>query len=272
MKLQVQIIAGIILALFVATFSFRLRLLDLSGAIAAFLIGAFIFGIGGWAFAIPILLFFVLSSLLSRILKTEKRDLEQIIAKGTKRDAKQVLANGLLPAIAAISSFFIDIQMAFVLYLAGIAAATADTWATEIGMAFSRKPRSILTGKLLSPGESGGVSFMGTLGAVLAATLISTCGFWIDKSWQVTNLSPIVFVIIAISAILAQFVDSLLGATIQKKNECQRCLRLTEREKHCGQTTNHFSGLAWADNDVVNFICSFCGIFFSYIMIYYLLN
>lgn len=270
--LQIQFGIAMLLAGAVVAMSYRLHLLDLSGALAGFLVGTVTFGAGGWPYTIPMLLFFGVSNVLSKILKSERKDRDKILEKGSHRDAKQVLANGLLPALLVLGSLLEESQYLYIFYLSGLAAAMADTWATEIGMAFSSRPRSIITGRLVPVGESGGVTFSGTSGAVLAAAFMAGCGVLIGKFWPIYSLSSIVFVIIAISAILAQVLDSLLGATVQRKNRCTVCHKLTERQIHCDTTTAHIKGLMWMDNDVVNILCSLSGIFFSYIMVKYLLN
>lgn len=271
-EIFIRFVYGIVLAAAVSAISYRLRLLDLGGALAGFVVGAVTFGAGGWPFTIPMLLFFGLSNLLSKIVKSENRDRHEMLEKGARRDAKQVLANGLLPALLVLASLYGEARYFFILYLSSLAAATADTWATEIGMAFGGQPRSILTGKAVPVGESGGVTFGGTLGAVLAAAFMAGCGVVIGNLWPLYALSSNVFVIIAISAILAQIIDSLLGATVQKMNRCTICQKSTERGVHCGVETIHSKGVAWIDNDVVNYLCSLSGVFFAYIAIEYLLN
>ena len=57
-----------------------------------------------------------------------------------------------------------------------LAAAQADTWATEIGARASRPPRLITTSKRVPRGTSGGVTPLGTGGGVAGAVLISFIG------------------------------------------------------------------------------------------------
>ena len=82
--------------------AFSLRVLTSDGALAAFVLGVFVFGIGGWKFMIPLAVFFVLSSLLSKIGKKSKKDQRQSLGKGSQRDMVQVYANGLIPLILTI--------------------------------------------------------------------------------------------------------------------------------------------------------------------------
>ena len=56
--------------------------------------------------------------------------------------------------------------------LGTLAAATADTWATEVGTLAGGTPRSIRTLRPVPAGTSGGVSVVGTLASVLGALLL----------------------------------------------------------------------------------------------------
>jgi len=63
---------GLILALLIAVISYYLKFLEGGGSVATFLLGVVVFGTGGWKYALPILAFFVLSSILSKIGKKRK--------------------------------------------------------------------------------------------------------------------------------------------------------------------------------------------------------
>jgi uncharacterized protein (TIGR00297 family) len=241
---QQQFLLGEALALGITAVALAAKTLDLSGALAAFLIGTIIFGIGGWLYAIPLLLFFIGSSVLSRVPHRSGKIAKDIIAKDGCRDAGQVLANGLSPALVAIASLWLEPQMAFLLYLGGIAAATADTWATEIGLLFGRQPRSILTGKLVAPGTSGGITLAGVLGACLGAALVALAGWGSYELFQQVEINLLPFIGVAIAGVIAQFIDSVLGATLQRRNRCVVCGKVTERDEHCGQATSYPVGMA----------------------------
>jgi uncharacterized protein (TIGR00297 family) len=257
---QQQFLFGEALALIVVAIAFVAKVLDLSGALAGFLIGTIVFGIGGWLFAIPMLLFFIISSLLSKLPQRNAKFAQDIIAKGSRRDVTQVLANGLLPTLMVMASLFMKKETAFLLYLGGLAAATADTWATEIGLRLGKNPRSILNGKSVAPGASGGITLAGTLGAILGAALVALAGWWSYKILETSAVHWLPFIGVAVAGIVAQFIDSLLGATLQRRNRCAVCIKITERDEHCGQATNHFSGWRWLNNDGVNIACGVSGI------------
>ncbi len=257
---QQQFLFGETLAIAVTVTAFKVRALDLSGAIAAFLIGTVVFGIGGWLFTIPLLTFFILSSLLARLPQRAAKAANEMIAKGSRRDAGQVFANGLPQALVVMASLFLNRETAFLLYLGGVAAATADTWATEIGLLFGKQPRLILNGKAVTPGTSGGITFAGVMGAILGATIMALAGGWSLSLFAAGEISRRDLIGVAIAGVLANFIDSLLGATLQRRNQCVVCKKLTERDEHCGELAQYFSGWRWLDNDMVNIVCSMSGI------------
>jgi uncharacterized protein (TIGR00297 family) len=257
---QQQFFLGEALALGITSAAFLVKSLDVSGALMGFLIGTIVFGIGGWTFAIPMLLFFIGSSLLSKLPQQKATLAQDMIAKGDRRDAVQVLANGLLPTLMVIAGLFIKNETAFLLYLGGLAAATADTWATEIGLRFGGQPRSMVTGKLVAPGTSGGITTAGILGACFGAALVALAGYLSYRFFENVAIRWQPFIGVTLAGVMAQFIDSLLGATLQRRNRCVVCGKITERGEHCGQVTNYMSGWRWLDNDVVNIAGGMSGI------------
>ena len=70
----------------VAFSSFKLNFLDAGGSCATFLLASFVFGIGRWTFSVPILTFFILSSVLSKIGKKRKEKFVSVFEKSSRRD------------------------------------------------------------------------------------------------------------------------------------------------------------------------------------------
>ena len=226
-----------------------------SGALAAVIVGTAIFGLGRWRWAAIMIGFFVLSSLLSRAGRRRKRSAEGFVEKGSRRDAVQVLANGGIPAaVAVIHGFDVSLTYLFPAFLGSMAAATADTWSTEIGSLSPKPPRSILSWKYVAAGSSGGVTLLGLLGALAGAIVIASIG-------SVANSDPVVIVIVgSIGGFTGSVVDSLFGASIQRVNRCPNCKVLTERAVHdCGTPTIPARGWKFVDNDTVNAMTTLYG-------------
>lgn len=243
------VLAGALLAAIVAGIAFRIRALTLDGALAAFAVGTAVFGAGGWPAAAVLFAFFLPSTLLSRIGRARKRDL----AGGDKhaaRNAWQVLANGGVAAVCALLAP--RAGAAFAAAFAGaFAAASADTWGTEIGMLSPERPRSLATLRPTLPGLSGGVTALGMLATLGGAACVA----------GVAALAGVAaFATVAAAGFAGALVDSLLGATAQALRWCPVCARACETNPHdCGTPTTLRRGVAWLENDAVNFAATLAG-------------
>src|SRR3954469_35884 len=145
----------------VALAAHRAGSLSRSGAVAATVIGTAAVS-AGWAWGALLIIYFVASSLLSRFRSREKAARTKgMVEKGGQRDATQVMANGGVFALCAVAGALSPAPFSFILAtgaLCALSAATADTWATEIGTLFGGTPRSVLTFQNVAAGTSGGVS------------------------------------------------------------------------------------------------------------------
>lgn len=255
----------------IALAAYRWRALSSDGAWAAVGIGTAC-AAGGWSWAGGLIAFFVTGSLWSRIGETRKHALTaNVVAKGGPRDAVQVAANGGVFALCALAYLFAvhaagplpppplhsaKLWAASAWRAAGagaLAAATSDTWATEIGTLWGGQPRSILTGRLVPRGTSGGVTPTGTVGGILGSGCLA-CLFGV-LGWGWLSVAAA-----AGGGIGGMAVDSLLGATVQQRRWCDRCNVQTERDAHgCGALTRVAGGLSWLDNDGVNTLATLAG-------------
>jgi len=250
----------------IAVITYSIKALSLSGAMGAWLLGTVVFGLGGVEWMIPVIMFFVFSTLLTKVGKKHKKKLETIFEKTGNRDIYQVFANGGIAMIATMCWHFLaatwpNIEMFwYMIFLGAIAAATADTWGTEIGAFSTHEPVSIKTFRHVPQGTSGGLTIIGTSGALFGSFLIAVTGKYallffadIDMSWNAV-------ILIAVAGLLGAFVDSFLGATIQAQYKCPTCGKQTEKTSHCGnETIPLVTGNKWINNDVVNFINTAAG-------------
>lgn len=232
----------------VAMAGYRLRSLTRSGAILTVVTGTVI-GYGfGWFGLYLLGVFFSTSSLASKYRSRDKAPVDEIVEKSGPRDFVQVLANGGIGIVTALGMVFLPSDAWLFAYIASIAAATSDTWGSEFGVLAKQKPISIKTFRTVEPGTSGGVSVFGTLMSVAGATIIV--------------LSSLPFIEIDVAFALAlialglsgSVVDTILGATLQRKYRCNVCGKLTERKVHHHVPTAYVSGLRFLGNDAVNFL------------------
>ena len=245
---------GLLVAAVIALAGYRARALTLDGALAATVVGTLVFGCGGLRWAIVMVAFFVLSSGLSRVGKHRKHSAERLAEKSSRRDAVQVLANGGIAALLALVHQLSGSQLLFPAFLGTMSAAISDTWSTEIGGLSRQPPRSILTGKIVEPGASGGVTPLGLLAAAMGGLAVGIIG----GAWNVNALRLIALALLA--GFAGSVFDSLLGASVQRTYRCPTCGTFTERTVHdCGTATVPAHGLAFINNDTVNGLTTLFG-------------
>src|SRR5699024_8816729 len=128
----------------------------------------FIFGLGGFAAAFVILLFFVTGSALSNYSKASSSQRNE-----ARRNGLQVWANSLALVLSLILAALFNYDLFLIAAMAALATSTADTWATELGAATQQKTYLITTRTPVEPGTDGGVSRQGTLAAMAGSFLIA---------------------------------------------------------------------------------------------------
>ena len=245
-------------ALAIALAAYKLKTLNGSGFIAATVVGFVIFGLGGWSWAIALMIFFISSSILTKAFKRRKAGLNEKFSKGGQRDAGQVLGNGGLATLfALLHGFFPQSPFYWFAFITSLAAVNADTWATEIGV-LNPKPPRLITSPLIvvEKGTSGGISLFGSAGSYAGAAAIALVGVLLSP-YQIEN--PLnVFLILSFAGLSGSLFDSVLGATVQAIYHCPQCDKETERhpEHTCGGQTKIIRGWPWLNNDLVNLGCS----------------
>jgi uncharacterized protein (TIGR00297 family) len=255
------VLAAYALAGLIGYLGYRARALSWDGAVAACLVGGTVFGFGGVGCAVLLVLFFASSSVLSFFKSGDarKQRAAETFEKGDRRDAAQVLANGGMAALAALSLGLTAGNTAaifFGAFVGALAAATADTWATEIGVLSKSEPRMVTTDKIVPVGTSGGVTWLGSIAAMTGAGLIGTVASLLVffPFFSVPSIQPFsLFLAGLLGGTAGMLSDSLLGATLQASYLCPRCGKPTESRIHkCGTTTEIARGLPWVNNDLVN--------------------
>ena len=245
-----RLLLSVGLGALVAGLGWRRSALSADGALAATAVGASTFGFGGWPAGLSLVAFFVTGSALSRR-KAVAGELPS--AKGHRRDAVQVLANGGFGALGATLAGA-GCPRGRGAALGAFAAAAADTWASEIGVRSPSPPRSILTGDVVQPGTSGGVTQLGWAASAGGALLIGL-------TWTLSSdRRPSTLSAALLAGLAGTFADSVAGATIQAAYRCSVCGTASETSgAHCGQARQLVRGHTWVTNDVVNGIGTAAG-------------
>lgn len=264
-----KLIVGLAAGAGIAYLAYRAHALNKSGGVAAGVLGAVIFGLGGVGWAILMLTFFISSSLLSRLFRKRKAHLEVNYSKGTQRDAYQVLANGGIAGVLALIHFFMSLaypasqglSLLWVGFAASLAGANADTWGTELGVLNPRQPVLLTTFRRVPKGTSGGVSLVGSLAALAGSALIGGVAMLISLAGWVPGIGMpmgLFFIGVSLAGLAGAFGDSFLGATLQAGYYCPLCEKETEQHPWhaCGTKTTHQRGLVGLNNDWVNAACT----------------
>lgn len=226
------------------------KALTAGGAAAATLVGFAILNGAGLPGAAVLGAFFILSSAVGRIGLAGNRAPGD--AKGEQRDAWQVLANGGCAALGAVLAR-VNPGLALWVITGSLAAAGADTWATAIGARSRTPPRRLLFGHRVDPGSNGGMTVIGTVGAIVGAGLVSIAG-------AVTASVPPLALWGTTIGVAGMTLDSLLGATLQGRFHCPACGVASEWNVHrCGNRTTHTGGMSWLTNDGVNALTTAAG-------------
>ena len=162
------------------------------------------------------------------------------------------MANGGCAALGALLASG-NPGLALWVITGSLAAAGADTWATAIGARSPTPPRRLLFGHLVNPGSNGGMTLIGTAGALVGAALISTAGALTASVPQLVLWGTVI-------GVAGMTLDSVLGATLQGRFHCPACGTESERKVHqCGSRTTHAGGMAWLTNDGVNALTTAAG-------------
>ena len=253
-----RLVVGGAAAAVVALAARRAHALSRSGSVAAVACGA-ASAAAGWAWAALLVTYFVASSVVSAVGRGRKEArTAPIVEKGGERDAAQVAANGGVFAAAALATVVLPVSHTCYAVVScaaagALAASAADTWGTEVGVLAGGEPRSVLTRAPVRMGESGGVTWTGTLGGAAGAAFIAGVAALLGLA-RGAPLAPL------LAGMVGSLVDSMLGATLQARRHCDACGALTERAVHdCGAATRHARGVRWIDNDVVNFAATTAG-------------
>lgn len=218
--------------------AWRAGALSPNGAAAAVMVGTAVAGGGGWGWAALLAAFVALASAASALPPRPQ---------APHRNARQVLANGLVASAAALLHA-LGAKSAGPVFAAAVAAAWADTWATEFGLRYGGKPRRLWDGRATEPGASGGVTAAGTVAGLAAA---GCCG----ALAHILGIAPAATT--AAAGTLGMLVDSLVGGSVQAHYRCPACGREAETAAcPCGGRGQLLDGLRWLDNDLTNLVCT----------------
>lgn len=226
--------------------SFRLRFLTADGAVGATILGTVVFGFGGVQWTLPVMTFFLLSSILSKTRVKRNKEVEERFEKSGTRNIGQVLANGGVGGVILLLESYFNTGWLYPVYVLNFAAVCADTWGTEFGTMWKTKTVSLTNFREVPQGLSGGVSLPGTAGALAGAVVVVISSYY----W---SGDLVILALLITLGFGGSLLDSLLGEFLQIQYKCGICGIVTERRSHCETGTSRHKGNRYITNDVVNF-------------------
>jgi uncharacterized membrane protein len=254
------------------------------------------------------LLFYLTSSKLTKLGKEKKASLEADYTVVSARSAFQVFGSSLLASILCV--FFIlyvnvDSDIVFhlkfedglisnlsslissasssrttmcsvlsCLYIAHYACATADTWASEVGILAKSQPRLVTSFfmKAVPPGTNGGMSLLGTVasaaGGLFIGAVYLVMRFTITEPVNSLASNKSILVFASVCGVVGSLVDSLLGATIQATwySKDKKCI-VKGKDKENDKSVILISGWDILSNESVNVLSIAITMLLSFVMI-----
>jgi len=188
------------------------RKLTVTGGMVGGLIACGIYTGAGYAGIAMLGTFFLLGVLATHWKRKEKELRAGVEPEANRRTAGQVLANGGVAALTGLGAYlFPDYAVLMNIAMAGsLAAATADTLSSELGMVYGRRFVNAITWKEDVCGENGVISLEGTLIGVAGCTVIAAI-YCFDNGLDIS------FLWIVVAGTAGNWVDSIAGATIERK-------------------------------------------------------
>ena len=228
-------LVGLLLSGAVVLASFRLRLLTVPGGLGAVVVGTLAFAFGGWPLWLLLMWFFGSANIAARFMarraarrsgeakgaSVASQALKPKREEGEPRKLRQVLANSL-PFLACAAAFAATGDPWLLVVSAGaLAACTADTWASEVGVYSKDDPVNILTRQPMQRGLSGGVSPLGLLATVVGSAATAALALLLFRAFaSPAPTEPTAFFLIMACGVVGSLVDSVLGARLQAKYRC----------------------------------------------------
>jgi uncharacterized protein (TIGR00297 family) len=240
---------GAIAAALITGLARRLQTLDESGQWAAMACGV-LAAAAGWPWAILLVAYFVMATAITVLGAARKAERTQrSVPQISLRTAYQVLANGGLFALLVVRARSAPESIWGLGAVGALAAASADTWATEIGTLWGGTPRSIIHWRHTDTGMSGGITAVGSAAAIVGALAV---GLTAAALFGLPLTGKLV-VAATVGGAVGCIADSIIGATLQARRWCEHCKEWTERRVHpCSYRTVHAAGYRWMSNDLVN--------------------
>lgn len=246
--------------------AFKFKSLTKYGATTACIVGFLFMYLGGFASWILLIMLLVSSTVIEKgslLMKLKSpNQISSPTSEQSGRSAYQVLANSLLALLCLIVYSNSTNSVYYYLLVVAIAGSTADTWASEIGVLSSKKPRSLLTGKQMATGKSGGVTPLGLFASFWGSAFIVTLAVLFTDEVTLNMWLPLLLL-----GGFCSLIDSILGLTVQVVYLDLETNKETEAlpDSATASQFKRIKGLPGFDNSVVNIVSDLLTILISWL-------
>jgi len=216
---QTNLLISVALVMILMVISRIRKILNESGTWAAAIMGLVVAIGGHWTWLVTLLAFLSAGFFVTRWRYDEKKEMGFNEGEDGERDWTNVISNGGVPMLISLYAFITeDWQELLPIFVASVAVATSDTFASEVGC-LDKRVYMITTLKKCEPGLNGGFSPNGQIAALVGALLISLVATALGMLVGAEALSsPVEFIVsISIIGFLGCQVDSLLGALLENR-------------------------------------------------------
>lgn len=241
-----NLLMSLAIAILIFTIVFFAKAITYAGSLFSMVI-VFSFSYFGGIWGLTFLLLTYFTIFFVAILKKRNGKRESI---SRPRGFLQILINGGLGTLFIIL-FGISKKPEFmIISVVAIGGCFVDSLSSDIGVLSSKAPIDIIKFKPIDNGLSGGVSVLGTTSAFVASLLIAIY----TKCFFETPISTSIFICALV--FFQTVLDSILGSVFQAKYKCTACGKITETHCCCDMKTEHYSGIMFVNNNMVNILTS----------------
>lgn len=206
-----------------ALVGYMARSVSFSGAIGGWFLGAILILGAGWPMYVALLVFFVIGTATTKLGYARKAKLGLAQEGGGRRGFSHAFSNVGVAAICSIavtrlSDHPLDLMVIpYLMGIASLATAAADTTASEIGQLIGRRAFLPLTLKRVPVGTEGAISVEGTLAGLIAGFIVALAsvramhyGLDLDPGWPAIAL-------VTACAFLGSYLESIAGSWNRKR-------------------------------------------------------
>jgi len=198
---------------------YALRGVNVSGAVAGWILGCVLILGGGPPLYVALLAFFIVGTLATKLGYSRKAGEGLAQEGGGRRGAAHAFANVGVAAICAVACWRGLGLVPLFMGIAALATAAADTTASEIGQLIGKRAFLPLSFRRVERGTEGAVSIEGTVAGILAGCIVAIAGtaiavhhFRAGFTGSVIIDRTHVVLVLTACAFVASYCESILGS------------------------------------------------------------